>query len=107
MASPALDAPDPSPASSWPTVARAVGLLTAIISVLLIAFAWPATRSSVHGVPLAVAGPPTAVDQVTAALDQRLPGGFTITRTSDAAGAERLIRDRRVYGAIDTTTAGP
>lgn len=105
MASPVSEAPDTSPAS-WPTVAKAVGLLTVIICVLLTAFAWPAARSSVHSIPLAVDGPATAVDQVTTAIEQRLPGGFTITKVSDVADAERLIRDRKVYGAIDVTTGG-
>ena len=106
MTSPAPEVPDPSPAS-WLTVTEAVGLLTVIISVLLIAFAWPAARSSVHDIPVAVAGPAAAVDRVTAALDQRLPDGFLITKVSDAADAERLIRDREVYGAIDVSTGGP
>jgi hypothetical protein len=106
MVSPAPQPTNPSPAS-WPTVARAVGLLTVIISVLLVAFAWPAARSSVHGVPIAVAGPAAAVNHVTITLDQRLPGGFTITKVSDAAHAERMIRDREVYGAIDVSTGSP
>ena len=59
-----------------------------------------------HGIPLAVDGPAAAVDRVTAALDQRLPGGFTITKVADAADAARLIRDRQVYGAIDLAAGG-
>ncbi|WP_217441036.1 ABC transporter permease [Nocardia barduliensis] len=93
--------------SRWPTVAGAVVLLTAITSVLLTAFAWPSARSSVHDVPIAVAGPATAVAQVRSALDQRLPGGFEITEVSDTAAAEQLIRDRRVYGAIDVSSGSP
>ncbi|WP_158852924.1 hypothetical protein [Saccharothrix deserti] len=99
-------AADTSP-SPWPTVARAVVLLTAAISVLLIAFAWPSVRSSVHDVPIAVAGPAAAVEQISAALDQRLPGGFEITEVADTAAAERLIRDRQVYGAIDLGSGSP
>lgn len=87
--------------SRWPTVAGAVALPTAIISVLLTAFAWPSVRSSVRDVPIAVSGPATAVAQVRTALDQRLPGGFVITEVADTAAAEHLIRDRQVYGAID------
>jgi hypothetical protein len=93
--------------SSWPKVAGAVALLTVIISVLLTAFAWPSVRSSVHDVPIAVAGPAAAAQQVTAALDQRLPGGFEITRVDSGAAAEQLIRDREVYGAIDLSTGTP
>lgn len=96
-----------SPTSPAPAMIRAVVLLTAVVSVLLTAFAWPATRSTVHDVPIAVAGPANATDQVAAALNQRVPGGFAITRASDTRAAERLIRDRRVYGAIDLSSGTP
>ncbi|GIE91034.1 ABC transporter permease [Actinoplanes regularis] len=93
--------------SSWPTVGRAVALLTVIISVLLTAFSWPSVRSSVHDVPIAVAGPSAATDQVRAALEQRLPGAFDISTVADTAAAEQLIRDREVYGAIDVSAGNP
>ncbi|MFC9994132.1 hypothetical protein [Nocardia sp. NPDC127526] len=92
--------------SPWPTVA-AVAALTAIISVLLIAFAWPSVRSSVHDVPIAIAGPSAAVERIAAALDQRQPNAFDITAVADTAAAERLIRDRDVYGAIDVSSGAP
>ncbi|GIF37894.1 hypothetical protein [Actinoplanes xinjiangensis] len=93
--------------SSWPQVAATVGLLTVITSVLLTAFAWPAVRSAVHDIPIAVAGPAPAVQQITAALDQRLPGAFEITAVDTTAAAEQLIRDREAYGAIDLTSGKP
>lgn len=100
---PAADA-SPSP---WSMVAGAVALLTVSISLLLTAFAWPSVRSSVHDVPIAVAGPAPAVKQITAALDQRLPDAFEITEVADTAAAEQLIRDRKVYGAIDVSSGAP
>ncbi|NKY88613.1 hypothetical protein [Nocardia veterana] len=93
--------------SRWSTVLGAVVLLTAIVGVLLVAFAWPSVRSSVHDVPIAVAGPPTAVARTRAALEQRMPGGFDITEVADTAAAERLIAERKVYGAIDVGAAAP
>ncbi|MDE1673618.1 hypothetical protein [Nocardia gipuzkoensis] len=93
--------------SRWPTVAGAVVALTAITSMLLIAFAWPSVRSSVHDVPIAVAGPSNAVAQIRTTLDQRLPGGFEITEVADTDAAEQLIRDRQVYGAIDLSSGTP
>ncbi|MEC3916793.1 hypothetical protein [Nocardia sp. CDC160] len=95
------------PASRWSAVAGTVLLLTAVIGVLLVAFAWPSVRSSVHDVPIAIAGPPTAVDRVRTALEQRVPGGFEITAVDDTAAAEKLIGDRRVYGAIDLSSGAP
>ncbi|CAL9468137.1 ABC transporter permease [Streptomyces sp. enrichment culture] len=96
-----------TPPSTWPAVARAVLVLTAAVSVLLVAFAWPSVRSSVHGVPIAVAGPPAAAERVGAALERGRPGAFEVTRVADTAAAERLIRDREVYGAIDVTSGKP
>ncbi|MEO3810997.1 hypothetical protein ABGB17_18535 [Sphaerisporangium sp. B11E5] len=93
--------------SPWPAVAGAVVLLTVIIAVLLTAFAWPSVRSSVHDVPIAVAGPAAAVAPVSTALGRRLAGGFEITEVAGTAAAERLIRDRKVYGAIDVSSGTP
>ncbi|MFC7531487.1 hypothetical protein [Actinoplanes sp. GCM10030250] len=93
--------------SPWAKVGAAVALLTVIISILLIAFAWPSVRTSLHDVPIAVAGPAAAADQVVAVLDQRMPGGFDITRVADTSAAEELIRDREVYGAIDFSSGTP
>ncbi|GAA2645557.1 hypothetical protein [Paractinoplanes durhamensis] len=93
--------------SPWIHVAGVVALLSIALSVLVTAFAWPATRSSVHDVPIAVAGPAAATAQVTAALEQRLPGGFAITTVADTAAAETAIGNREVYGAIDLSTGKP
>ncbi|MFF7484071.1 ABC transporter permease [Streptomyces luteogriseus] len=106
MSAQAATAADVSP-SPWPTVVRAVALLTVTISLLLTAFAWPSVRSSVHDVPIAVAGPAAAVKRITPVLDRRLPDGFKVTEVADTATAEQLIRDRKVYGAIDLSSGTP
>ncbi|MEU4237691.1 ABC transporter permease [Actinoplanes sp. NPDC026619] len=98
----AVKAPSP-----WTHVAGAVVLLSFILSVLVTAFAWPAARSAVHDIPIAVAGPAAATAQVTAALEQRLPGGFDITTVADTSAAETAINNREVYGAIDLSTGQP
>ncbi|GIH60800.1 hypothetical protein [Microbispora siamensis] len=106
MSTEAAPAANASP-SPWPAVAGAVALLTVSISLLLTAFAWPSVRSSLHDVPIAVAGPASAVQQLTAVLDRRLPGGFEVTEVADTTAAEQLIRDRKVYGAIDLRAGTP
>jgi hypothetical protein len=93
--------------SPWPRVGAIVLLLTALLSLIMIAFAWPATRSSVHDIPLAVAGPPQMVAQVTQQLEAKRPGAFDIVTVGDTAAAEALIRDREVYGAIDLSSGHP
>jgi hypothetical protein len=52
-------------------------------------------------------GRPPRVEQISTALGQRLPGGFEITEVVGTAAAERLIRDREVYGAIDVSSGTP
>ncbi|GAA4727389.1 hypothetical protein [Phytohabitans rumicis] len=103
----AAQAQPDAPPSPWTAVARAVALLTAAVSVLLTAFAWPSVHSSVHDVPIAVAGPAPAVGQISAALHERLPDAFEITEVADTTAAEQLIRDRDVYGAIDASSGTP
>lgn len=77
-----------------------VTLLTALLTVLLIAFAWPAARSEPHDLPLVVAGPEQAVAQVKGGLEQAMPGGFEVTAVPDRAAAVQAIEDRDAYGAI-------
>ena len=97
----------PAPTPPWGQVAGVVALLTILISAILTAFAWPAARASVHDIPIAVAGPAASADQVVAALEERSPGAFDITRVSDTAAADTAIRNRDVYGAIDVTSGKP
>lgn len=93
--------------SSWRRVAAVVALLTVVISVLLTAFAWPAARSEVHDLPIAVSGASMDTQRIVAELERRLPGGFAVTRVEDAAAAETAILDREVYGAIDVSGEQP
>ena len=93
--------------SPWGRVGGIVLLLTALLSLIMIAFAWPATRSSVHDVPLAVVGSGQVAAQVVQQLEAKRPGAFDVTVVGDTAAAERLIKDREVYGAIDLTSGHP
>ncbi|MFC9694126.1 hypothetical protein ACFTSF_36615 [Kribbella sp. NPDC056951] len=90
-----------------PPLVAIVLLLTAVLTVLLIAFAWPAARSAPRDVPIAVAGPSQAIGQVQAGLEQAMPGGFEITQVADRAAAAQKIEDREVYGAIVLDPAQP
>jgi hypothetical protein len=83
-----------------PPLVAVVTLLTALLTVLLIAFAWPAARSEPRDVPLAVVGPEPAVAQVAKGLEQAMPGGFELSAVPDRAAAVRKIEDREVYGAV-------
>jgi hypothetical protein len=90
-----------------PPVVAVVTLLTVILTVLLIAFAWPAARSEPRDLPVAVAGPQPAVTQVAAGLEQAMPGGFEIKPVADRLAAVQAIEDRDVYGAIIADPQAP
>ena len=101
------DSTRPAPAGSTddgPTpwqhlVAMAVGL-TAALCVLVIAFVWPATSIAPNEVPIVVAGPPAAAEQVQATLDGAHPGAFEVTAVADESAARAALQDRDAYGAI-------
>jgi hypothetical protein len=84
-----------------------VALAVVLLTVLLTAFAWPATRSQPRDVPLAVAAPPPVAAQVTSALEENRPGAFEITTVRDGGAARHAIEQREVYGAIVLDAQGP
>lgn len=90
-----------------PPLLAVITLLTAVLTVLLIAFAWPAARSEPRNVPIAVSGPTPAVAQIQAGLEQAMPGGFEITAVPDRQAAVQRIEDRDAYGAIVLDAAQP
>ncbi|WP_410784840.1 hypothetical protein [Kribbella sp. C-35] len=90
-----------------PPLIAVITLLTAVLTVFLIAFAWPSARSEPRNVPLAVSGPTPAVAQIEAALEQAMPGGFEITAVLDRQAAVQRIEDRDAYGAIVLDAAQP
>ncbi|SNS27379.1 hypothetical protein SAMN06893096_10314 [Geodermatophilus pulveris] len=105
-AGPGHPAPPPG-RTPWRTVLGLAAGLTAALAVLLAAFAWPATQSRPRDLPVAVVGPPPAVEQVRAALAQAQPGAFAVTPAADAGQARQLVRDREAAGALVLGPDGP
>lgn len=87
--------------------AAAVALLVTVVTVLLVAFAWPATRSAPRDVPLGVAGPPAAAQELERQLGAAQPGAFALRRYADEAAARAGIEQREVYGAVLVGPGGP
>lgn len=90
-----------------PPVIAVIVLLTAVLTVMLIAFAWPAARTQPRDLPLGVAGPGAVTGQISTVLNQNAPGAFEIHSYPDRAAAVEAIKDRDVYGAIVAGQAGP
>jgi hypothetical protein len=96
------------------TPRKVVAITVAIATfqaLMLLAFAWPSSNSAPRDVPVAVAGPPEAAQQIA----QRLAGvqvvddtaAFDVTTVQDQAAATDLILDGDAYGAIVVTPGGP
>lgn len=83
---------------SWTGVIGVALLLTAVLAVLLTAFAWPATTSEPRDVPVVVAGPQPAASQASAALEQ--DGAFAATPVGGEVEAREAVEQREAYGAL-------
>jgi hypothetical protein len=80
-------------------LALAAGIAAAV-SVIVLAFSWPAVTAEPKDVPVAVAGPPQAVDGVRASLDAEQPGVVDLREVDDRDAAVTAIETRDVYGAV-------
>lgn len=90
----------------WRPLVAAVVLLTAVLALVVTAFAWPSVRSAPRDVPIAVA-PPAATAQVTERLDAARPGAFEVIGVADAEAARAAVAGREAYGAIVLGPQGP
>ncbi|UQU65570.1 hypothetical protein COUCH_04375 [Couchioplanes caeruleus] len=84
-------------------VALAV-VVVALQALLVPLFAGPAANLAPRDLPIAVAGPVPAADQLAARLAGSHPGAFDVRVVADPDAA---IRDREVYGAIVLGADGP
>ncbi len=89
----------------------AVGMvvaLTVALSAVLAMFVGLAVNSAPNGVRLAVAGPPQAIDQITAGIAQVAgPDAFEISVVADESAARTALQEREADGAIVVGPAGP
>lgn len=84
----------------WGRIAGLAVALVAIVSVIVLAFLWPALTSEPRGLPIAVSGPAPILEQLTGGIEQAAPGAFEITTVDDRAAAVEAIEAREAYGAI-------
>jgi hypothetical protein len=86
---------------------RAVGIATGvtILLALLVAwFSWPAKELEPRDLPVVVAAPGPAAQQLAGQLEATRPGAFEVTVVADEAAADAALRDRSAYAAF---VAGP
>lgn len=80
-------------------IGAVVGLSLAIPLVLLM-FIAPASRATPHDLPIGVAGPAQAVEQVEQMLAQKQSGAFDVTAYANGDELAQAVRDRDVYGGF-------
>ncbi|UYQ60844.1 ABC transporter permease [Streptomyces peucetius] len=81
-------------------------LIPVVAALALWAFAWPAARTAPRDLPIGVAGPAAAADQLEQRFEQH-EGAFDVHRYEDEAAARTAIEDRVVYGAVVAGPGGP
>ncbi|MFJ2436382.1 ABC transporter permease [Streptomyces anulatus] len=81
-------------------------LVPLVVTLALWTFAWPAARIAPRDLPVGVAGPASAAQQLEQRFEQR-DGAFDVHRFDDEAAARTAIEDRTVYGAVVVTLQGP
>lgn len=82
---------------------KALGLGIAgsvLITLVVLAFLWPAKSSTPQDLPVSIVGQDAAVTAFTDALATQGVGTFEFVRADDRADAVRQIEQRETYGAI-------
>lgn len=77
--------------------------LPVVITLAVLAFAWPAGRIAPRDLPVGVVGTSTASQHAVEGLTQNKPGAFDFHLYPDQASAQSAIKDRDVYGAFVVT----
>lgn len=106
MSTPATEGSPSSTRRSWLGTGLLILVLPIAVCLMLLAFLTPALNSGPEDLPLAVAGPAPAVEQITDALEERSPGAFEITEYDDAEQAEQAVADREAIGAVTVGQQG-
>ncbi|WP_353816459.1 hypothetical protein [Agromyces sp. SYSU T00266] len=92
---------------------RAVGIgaiLSLVVGVILLAFAWPSVTADPNGLPVGVVGPDASVSQVEQRIADEAEGAIALERYDDRDAAVTAIEQREVYGAVvlgDAPTDAP
>ncbi|MFE2068919.1 ABC transporter permease [Streptomyces sp. NPDC059467] len=74
--------------------------LPIVITLAVMAFAWPAGRISPRDVPVGIVGTGSASEHAVEALTRAKPGAFDFHLYPDQQAARSAIKDRDVYGAF-------
>ncbi|MEU0186483.1 ABC transporter permease [Streptomyces sp. NPDC006207] len=88
---------------SWHRTVIATLALPLVISLAVMAFAWPASRIAPRDLPVGVVGTSAASQKAVEGLTHGKPGGFDFHLYADQASARSAIKHREIYGAFVVT----
>lgn len=86
--------------TSWGRMIGISVVLSLIVGVILLAFAWPAATAEPKDLPVGIVGEDTQVEQVESAIDAQADGAVTLSRYEGREQAVSAIEQREVYGAV-------
>jgi hypothetical protein len=86
--------------AAWARVVALPIALTIAVSVIVLAFLWPALSSEPRDLPVVAAGPDAQVTALRDGIDEHAPGIVTITPVDGRAAAVAAIEHREAYGAV-------
>ncbi|MEE6259568.1 hypothetical protein [Plantactinospora sonchi] len=96
------------PRSPLAVAVLVAGLAVLLQSLLVPLFAGPAADLAPRDLPVVVAGPAPAADQLAGRLTAAAPpGSFDVIRLPDGPAADRALRDREAYAALVAGPDGP
>ena len=71
-----------------------------VVSIIVLAFVWPAATATARDLPVGIAGPAAQVEQLKQALAEQDPSPFTLVAVDSRDDAVNEISQRHLYGAI-------
>jgi hypothetical protein len=96
-------AQDAGPSPHRVSIGQVIGVvlaMTVVLGTVFVAFALPAVSAEPHRVPIGVAGPAAAADQVRQGLDRAVPEGFEVTGFGSEQALRDAVLDRDSYGGL-------
>jgi hypothetical protein len=88
---------------SWRRAVIMTVALPLVISLAVMAYAWPASRIAPRDLPVGIVGTSAASQNAVEGLAHSKPGGFDFHLYPDEASARSAIKNREVYGAFVVT----
>jgi hypothetical protein len=75
-----------------------------VVSLAVLLFTWPASRTAARGMPVGIVGTGAATQQTVERLTNTDPGAFELHLYADDAEVRGAIADREVYGAFEISS---